>query len=130
MSGSSSLTPVATRIRRAVNTWPPASRTKNPGFDPHHLIIDQLQAVAGHLGPARRQQVGRRHPVTGQEPLHVSCGSVAWRSGVDHSDPAPRPAQYQSRTQACRSAADHHHVIDLRLHSDHLQRKSPPGAAY
>jgi len=41
----------------------------------------------------------------------VGRGRVAWRSGIDHSDPAPRPAQYQSRAQACRSAAE----FDTRL---------------
>ncbi len=93
---------------------------EEPNLDPHHLILEQLHAVAAHLGPSRGQQVGRRHPVAGQEPLHVSRGSVAGRSGIDHGDPAPGSAQYEGRTQAGRSAADHHHVMNLSLHSDHL----------
>ena len=122
MSGSSSRTPVATRIRRAVSTRPPARRTTNPGSIADHLILDQLHAVAGHLGPSRGQQVGRRHPVAGQEPLHVRRGSVARRAGIDHGDPAPRPAQHERRTQAGRTAADHHHVIGVRFHGDHLHQ--------
>lgn len=47
----------------------------------------------------------------------MSRGSVAWRSSVDHDNPASRPAQYESRIQAGRSAADHHYVIDAFLHT-------------
>ena len=43
-------------------------------------------------------------------------GRVAWRSGIDHRDPASRPAEHESRAQTCRAAADHHHVIVRNFH--------------
>ncbi len=39
--------------------WPTGQPNEEPGLDPHHLVVDKLNAVAGHLGPPRRQQVGR-----------------------------------------------------------------------
>ena len=63
-----------------------------PGPDPQHLILEQLDSRAGDLGPPRGQEVSRRHPVTGQEPLHVSRGSVARRSGIHDSNLPSSPA--------------------------------------
>ena len=79
---------------------------------PTHLVRRRARRRSRSTSarPAARE-VGRRHPVAGQEPLHVRRGGVAWRSGVDHGDPAPRPAQHESRAQAGGPAADHHHVI-------------------
>ena len=77
-----------------------------PGSMPTTSILDQLDAVAADLGASRGQQVGRRHPVAGQEPLHVRCRCVAGRSGVDHRDPAPGAAEDERGTQAGRPAAD------------------------
>ena len=80
-----------------------------------------VDAVPRHLAPAGGQQLPGRHAVAGQEALHVRSRCVARHSGIDDGDPSPGPAQHQSRTQAGRSAADHHHVVDLRLHGDHLR---------
>ena len=88
-----------------------------PGFDPDHLILDELHAVAGHLGSSRSQEIGRRHPVARQKPLHVSRWSVPWRSGVDHRDPATCPAEHERCAQAGRAAANHHHVIVGHRHT-------------
>jgi hypothetical protein len=126
MSGSSSPTPVAIRIRGAVNTRAGGPTNDEAGLDPQYLILENVDAVAGRLGPARGQELGRGHPVAGQEPLHVGGGRVPRRSSIDHGDPAAGPAQHQSPAQAGCSAADHHHVVGLRLHGDHLHRHPAP----
>jgi hypothetical protein len=95
-----------------------------PGLDPDHAILDHVDAVAPRLDSSRCQEVDRRHPVAGQKSLHVGRRSVARRSGIDHRDPAPCPAQHQSGAQAGRAPADHHHVI-----ARHLRGKSPPRGA-
>jgi hypothetical protein len=102
---------------------PAAGETnEEPGLDPEHLVLEQLDAVAGRLGPSCRQEVGRRDPVAGQESVHVGGGRVARHSSIDDGDAAPRSSQYESRAQAGCSAADHHNVVGLRLHHGHLHR--------
>jgi len=56
---------------------------------------DQLGAVARHLRPPGGEEVDRRHPVAGQEPLHVGGGGVARRPRVDHQHRTPGPGQDQ-----------------------------------
>ncbi len=46
----------------------------------------------GALDLGRGEEVGGRHAVAGQEPLHVSGGSVAGRTSIDHRDPPPGAA--------------------------------------
>src|ERR1700722_18247352 len=41
------------------------------GFDTQNLTTDQFDAVAGDLIPSLGQEVSWRHPVPGQESLHV-----------------------------------------------------------
>ena len=101
-----------------------------PGLDPDHLILDQLHAVAGHLGPSRGEKLGRRHPVAGREPLHVSGGGVAWCAGIDHRHPPAGPSEHERGAQAGGSAADHHHVIRLSLHGDSFNLRVRPVAPY
>jgi hypothetical protein len=105
-------------------------RRVEPRLDRDHPVLDQLDAVAGHLDPARGQEVGRRHAVAGQESLHVSGRSVAWFAGVDHGDPAPRPAEHERRTQAGSAAADHHHVIAGCVHASEGARAAPDLAMF
>ena len=47
MSGSSSRTPVARRMRRAVSTAAAGETDDEPGLDLDHPILEQLHAVAG-----------------------------------------------------------------------------------
>ena len=88
-----------------------------PGSMSSDAVVDDLDAVAGDLGPAGGEQLGWRHPVAGQEPLHVGGRGVAWRAGVDHGDPASRPSEHQGGAQAGGSAADDHHVEVLVVRS-------------
>jgi hypothetical protein len=76
-----------------------------PRRDPEDLVVDQLDAVAGDFGPAGSDQVSRRHPIAGQETLHVRGGRVAGRPGVDHHNTAPSPAQDEGGAQAGGSAS-------------------------
>jgi hypothetical protein len=69
------------------------------GDDAQHLISDQFDAVAGDLSPCLGQEVGRRHPVAGQEPLHVRGGGVSRSTGVDQRDPPPGPTKDEGRAQ-------------------------------
>ena len=62
------------------------------------------------------EQLGRRHPVAGEEPLHVRGGSVPRRSGVDDDDPAPRAAEHERGAQAGGAASDDRDVIGLGVH--------------
>jgi hypothetical protein len=117
----------------------PGQANEKAGLDPHDLILDQLHAVAANLDAARDQQLGRRHPIAGQEPMHVGRWGIARRSCIDDSDSAPRPAQDESRAQAGRSTAHHHDVVARRLYrrqlSDSIQclslvRASPGSPHY
>ena len=81
----------------------------------HHAVFDDLHAVAPDLGSRGPEQVGRGHPVARQEALHVRGGSVARRAGVDHDDPAPRPAEHERGAQTGRPASDDRNVIGLRF---------------
>ena len=116
MSGSSSRRPVATSTRRAETRRPSASRTRKPRGRRGTQIASTVPAtisaaVAAHLVAAGGQQLGGRHPVAGQEALHVGGGGVAGLAGVHHQDPAAGPGQDQGRGQAGGAATDHHHVV-------------------
>jgi hypothetical protein len=52
-------------------------------------VIDELDAVAAGLAATGSEQLARRHPVAGQEAVHLAGRSVAWRAGVDHRDRSP-----------------------------------------
>jgi hypothetical protein len=96
-----------------------ASETdEEPGRNRRHVISDQLYAVTRHLGPTRREQIGGGYAVSGQEALHVSRRSVTGRSGIDHRNAASGSAQHERRAQSCRSASDHHYVVNLCVHHD------------
>ena len=110
MSGSSSLRPVAIRTRRAFRTRPPARRTAKPGSISATLILEQLDAIVGHLGPAGGKEIGRCHPVPRKETLHVSRRRVPGRSGIDDGNPAARAAEHESSTQTGRAPTHHHDV--------------------
>ena len=49
-----------------------SQREARPGLD--DLVVDDLDAVALDFGAADREQVGRRHPIAGQEGVHVRRG--------------------------------------------------------
>ena len=106
------LTPVATRIRRAVND---AAAGEADGEARRRCSTTwssiELDAVAGRPRPGPRPSSSAgAHPVPGQEALHVSGRRVPRRAGVDDGDPAPRAAEHERRAQPGRAAADHHHV--------------------
>jgi hypothetical protein len=42
-------------------------------------------------------------------------------AGVDHDDPAPRPAEDQRRAQPSGAASDDRHVMRVRLHAPSLR---------
>ena len=88
-----------------------AARTGYRFVDCDDVILDQLDAVAGHLVAACGEEFRRRHPVAGQKPLHVRGGSVPRRPGIDDRNPAARPAEHERSAQTGGSAADDHHVI-------------------
>jgi hypothetical protein len=94
-----------------------------PLLDRSDVIRNELYAVCGHLCSTRGKEVGRRHSVTGQETLHVCCGSVAGRTSVDDCDAAPGSPQHQRRAQSGGSASDHDDVICrcVRVHQECLQ---------
>src|SRR4051794_23313830 len=81
------------------------------GFDRERLILDELDAVAGRLGTADGQQFCRRHPVAGEETLHVSRRSIPWGARVDDDDSPTRASEHECRAQACSAAADDRDVI-------------------
>jgi hypothetical protein len=94
---------------------PTGEADDEPGVDRDHPIVDQHHAVAGRLGASGGQERGRRHPVAGQEPLHVARSSVSRRTGIDDRDPTPCPTEHESRTRAGRTPAHHHHVVTRHL---------------
>lgn len=51
-------------------------------LDAEHPVLDQVDAVARHLGPAGFQQLPGGHPVAGQEALHVRRRCVARRAAL------------------------------------------------
>ena len=60
-----------------------------PGLNPRHRVVDDLDAVAGDFGATDGEKVRGWHPVSGQRNLHVRrC--VPGCAGVDDRDPAPR----------------------------------------
>jgi hypothetical protein len=77
--------------------------------------LDDGAAVTLHLVPPGGQEVVRRKAVARKESMHVGCGRVPWRPGVNHSEHAPGPGQHQSRRQAGSAAADHHHVVFVHV---------------
>ncbi len=86
-----------------------ASETnKEAARDLEHLLVDQLDAVPGDLLPPCGEKVGWGHSVAGQVPVHVGCGGVAWRSGIDDGDSAPCPTQHESRAESGRAAANYY----------------------
>jgi hypothetical protein len=85
----------------------PAPPLADPG-DVRKFVADTRREQDS---PRRQGPAGGRHPVAGQEPLHVSSGGVARLSGIDDSDTAPCPAQDERCAQAGRSAANHHHIV-------------------
>ena len=88
----------------------------NPAAASTTRSVDELDAVARHLGPRGAQQVGRGHPVARQEALHVGGGRVARRAGVDDHDAPPRAAEHERRAQAGGAAADDRHVLGVVVH--------------
>ena len=116
MSGSSSLTPVAIRMRRAVSVRPLASVTVKPGSMSRTRSLMSLDAVAGHFGPACCEQLGWWHPVARQEALHVCGRGVAWLAGIDHRDTAACPAEHQGGAQTGGAATDDHYFEVLFVH--------------
>ena len=121
-SGSSSASPVVTSSRRAGDGGPVGQLTAKPGSvlagDGRAEVtvpVTHLAAVAGHLGAADREQLGRRGAVAGQVVVHARGRGVARAAGVDHQHrrggTAPAPAPRSAR----RPAADHHHVVLLVL---------------
>ena len=73
-------------------------------------------AVALDLRSSKGEQITGGQAVARQKPLHVCGRGISWRPGVDHRDPAPRPAEHEGCTQPGRSAADHHHVVERHFH--------------
>jgi hypothetical protein len=82
-------------------------------FDADHGVVDQAAAIAGHLGPAGRDQVVGWHAIPGQEAMHVRGRRVAGHAGVHHGHRTPGPCQHHGRAQAGRAATDHHDVVVL-----------------
>ncbi len=119
-SGISSRTPVVTSSRRARQLGT-SRETDDEGrlvqlavgdqLERSHGAVDDLDAVGGDLVPTGGQQLRGRHPVAGQEAVHVRRGRVAGSAGVDDGDPAPGTAQHQCCAQACSSATDDHYVV-------------------
>jgi hypothetical protein len=71
-----------------------------------HLALEQLYAIFSHLGPTRRQQLRRGHPVPGQKPVQVRGRGVARLPGVDHGHAPPGPhgkliADTMTRATSC-----------------------------
>ena len=114
MSGNSSVTPVAIRIRRAVSTTPPREADGEARLDLEHLVVDELDAVALYFVPSGGDELERRHAVSGEEALHVGCGCVARGAGIDDGDPAPRPAEDERGAEARGAAADDDDVVGGR----------------
>ena len=119
MLGRSSPTPVATRIRRADSVLPPGESDGEAGLDVDDVAGDEFDAVARDLCAADGEELGWWHSVTGEKPLHVSGGCVAWHSGVDDGDAPPRPSEDERGAQAGCSTADHDDVVAVGVHRDH-----------
>ena len=62
---------------------------------PSTAADDDPAAVAADLVAAAGQQFGGRHPVTGEESVHVRRGGVAGVSGVQDQDLAAGAGQDQ-----------------------------------
>ena len=90
-----------------------------PGLDLHHCVVDDLDAVSGDLFAAGGEELRGRHPVAGEEPLHVGGGSVAGCTGVDDGDRAPRPSEDERGAQAGCTTTDDHDVVVVLLHGGH-----------
>ena len=82
-----------------VTWWPPLEQDPEPalvaGGDALDGAGDDPAAVAADLVAAAGQQLGGRHPVAGEEPLHVRRGGVAGVSGVQDQDLAAGAGQDQ-----------------------------------
>ena len=104
------------RSRRAVNEPPPASRKRETGLDRDDLVFDDLDAVAADFFSRQGEEVGRWHPVPGEEPLHVRGRSIPRRSGVDDDDAAPGAAENEGGAEPGRTAADNGDVMRCCIH--------------
>lgn len=91
---------------------------RESGIDLEHPIIEHFDAVAGDLGSAGGEEVGRRHPISREKPLHVGGGCIAGRARVDNGDPPPRSSQHECCAQSGRASTDHHHVVRGDLSRD------------
>jgi hypothetical protein len=94
--------------------------------DGRHFTSHHLAAVPAHLVPPPREQLGGRHPVVPEQPVHRLRRPVALLPGVDHEHRPARPRQLQRAVQPGGTAADHHHVVgvlDLIIH-----RRPPSGS--
>jgi hypothetical protein len=92
-------------------------------LDADDAVLDELDPVAAHLRPPRREQIGRRHAVATEEAVHVRGRCVARGAGVDDGDASARPAEHERRAEAGRTAADHHDVVGRCLHGLDLARE-------
>ena len=130
MSGSSSLTPVATRMRRAVSARPPARRTAKPGSIADDLILDELDAVAGRPRPGRRRAArpaasrrGTGTPACGRRERCVALRHRSRRPGVA---PGRAPARRSGRRLRHRRSPRHTIcVVHVRSPPDASVRRDP-----
>jgi transcriptional regulator with XRE-family HTH domain len=90
------------------------------------LPVDEPPAVSGHLRPAGRDEVARRHAVARQEPVHARSRRVARLAAVDHDHRAPGPDQHERGAQPGGTPADHRYVV---CHGHHGARPSQRSAS-
>jgi hypothetical protein len=81
------------------------------GVGIHDAVVEDLHAVAPYLVARGRDQLGRRHAVAREEAVHVLGGRISRRSGVDHDDPAPGPAEHKGGAEPGGPATDDGDVV-------------------
>ena len=101
---------------------PMGEANREAGLDGEHLVINQFDSISGDLAPSGCEQFGRWHPVTGEEPVHVGCRSVARHARIDDGDAAAGSAEHKSCAEAGSAAADDHHVVAECVHVLRMHR--------
>ena len=119
-SGSSSLTPVGEQdaAGRHACRWPDGRRTRARSRAPRS--VDDLDAVAGDLGPAHGEEVRRRHAVAGRNPCMCAAGALRGRRHRSR-----RPGVGPGPGRARRSGRPHRHRSPRRRKSRASESAGP-----
>jgi hypothetical protein len=89
------------------------------------MPLPDLDAVAGELRAAVRQQAQRRGAIAAEQAVHVGGEAVARLAAVEHDDPPPHPRQVERGAQPGAPSSDNDEIAYRLVHIRDVAARPP-----